>query len=103
MTDADCVGITGAIDWKMNREWLFALAQSGSPLFVSCKPGILSEDEEKELQKAFEIASKQSDELIPLDWMETTTPSRYLINGKEVTFNWHTEIGNEIFNPRIFK
>lgn len=103
MSDADCVGITGAIDWKQNREWLFALAQSGSPLFVSCKPNVLNEEEEKELMKAFEIASYQSDEEIPLDWMETTTPSRYLINGKEVTFNWHTEIGNEIFNPRIFK
>jgi alpha-galactosidase len=70
----------------LNREWLFALAQSGSPLFVSCKPGILSEEEEKELQKAFEIASLQKDEFIPLDWMETTTPSRYLLNGEEISF-----------------
>ena len=102
MTDADCVGITGAIDWSLNREWLYALCQSGSPLFVSCKPGILNEDEEKELKRAFEIASEQKDEFIPLDWMETTTPSRYLINGKEVTFNWYSQIGNEAFNPRIF-
>ena len=103
MTDADCVGITGAIDWSLNREWLYALAQSGSPLFVSCKPGVLSDDEEKELQRAFEIASEQKDEFIPLDWMETTTPSHYLINGKEVTFNWYKSTGNEIFNPRLFK
>jgi len=103
MTDADCVGITGAIDWKLNRQWLLALAQSGSPLFVSCKPGILNEEEEAELQEAFEIASRQADEFIPLDWMETTTPSRYLINGKEVSFNWYKETGNEIFNPRLFK
>ena len=102
MTDADCVGITGAIDWSLNREWLYALCQSGSPLFVSCKPGILNEDEEKELKRAFEIASEQKDEFIPLDWMETTTPSRYLINGKKVTFNWYSQIGNEAFNPRIF-
>ena len=103
MSDADCVGITGAIDWKLNREWLFALAQSGSPLFVSCKPGVLNEDEERELQKAFEIASEQKDELVPLDWMETTTPSEYLINGERVTFNWYKITGNEAFNPRLFK
>ena len=103
MTDADCVGITGAIDWKLNREWLYALAQSGSPLFVSCKPGILSREEEKELQTAFEIASKQADEFIPLDWMETTTPTHYLINGVETSFNWYKVTGNESFNPRLFK
>lgn len=102
MSDADCVGITGSIDWELNRQWLFALAQSGSPLFVSCKPNILNENEEEELREAFEIASRQSDEMIPLDWMETTTPSNYLINGKEVTFNWFSQAGNEIFNPKLF-
>ncbi|MBO5312497.1 MAG: alpha-galactosidase [Clostridia bacterium] len=103
MADADCVGITGAIPWSLNREWLFALAQSGSPLFVSCKPGILSESEERELMKSFEIASYQSDEMIPLDWMETTTPSLYLINGKEEKFQWFPDTGCESFSPRIFK
>ncbi|MBO5287627.1 MAG: alpha-galactosidase [Clostridia bacterium] len=103
MSDADCVGITGAIDWSLNREWLLALAQSGSPLFVSCKPNVLNESEERELKEAFRIASFQKDELVPLDWMETTTPSRYLINGKETTFNWYTSEGNLIFNPRLYK
>ena len=97
MTDADCVGITGAISWAQNREWLMALAQSGSPLFVSCKPGALKEAELAELKVAYEIASRQADELIPLDWMETTTPSVYLLNGEIVTFNWYTKRGNEIF------
>ncbi|MBO5213040.1 MAG: alpha-galactosidase [Clostridia bacterium] len=97
MSDADCVGITGAISWEQNREWLMALAQSGSPLFVSCKPGVLSEAELIELKRAYEIASKQADDLVPVDWMETTTPDTYLLNGKAVKFKWYTKRGNEIF------
>ena len=103
MCDADCVGITGAIDWAQNKEWLLALSNSGSPLFVSCKPGVLNEKELDELREAYRVASYQADEFIPLDWMETTTPSRYLINGQEVIFNWYKETGNEQFNPRLFK
>ena len=97
MSDADCVGITGAIPWERNREWLFALARSGSPLFVSCKPGILNEEELCELREAYRVASLQSDELIPLDWMETTTPETYLLNGEVVSFKWHSKRGNQAF------
>lgn len=97
MADADCVGITGAISWEQNREWLTALSRSGSPLFVSCKPGVLNENELNELREAYRVASYQADEFIPLDWMETTTPEKYLLNGKEITFNWYTKRGNESF------
>ena len=97
MSDADCVGITGLIPWEQNKEWLFALSRSGSPLFVSCKHGVLNESELGELREAYEIASKQSDEFIPVDWMETTTPDTFLLNGEIVKFNWYTKRGNEIF------
>ncbi len=101
MSDADCVGITGAISWEQNKEWLFALSRSGSPLFVSCKPGVLNEQELAELREAYRVASYQADELIPLDWMETTTPERYLLNGEEISFNWYTKRGNESFADTI--
>ncbi|MBQ8545427.1 MAG: alpha-galactosidase [Clostridia bacterium] len=101
MSDADCVGITGAISWEQNKEWLFALSRSGSPLFVSCKPGVLNEKELEELREAYRVASYQADEFIPLDWMETTNPERYLLNGEEVTFNWYTKRGNESFADTI--
>jgi len=97
MADADCVGITGAIDWSLNREWLTALSRSGSPLFVSCKPGILNDNELEELKEAYRVASYQADELVPVDWMETTTPDTYLLNGEVVKFNWYAKKGNQIF------
>ncbi len=86
--DADCVGITGHIDWKQNSQWLKILSRSGSCLFVSCKPGILNDKESADLKEAFEYGSFQSDELIPLDWMETRTPSEYLLNGERISFEW---------------
>lgn len=101
MCDADCVGITGAIDWAQNKEWLFALSRSGSPLFVSCKPGVLNDSEMAELEQAYKVAALQADEFYPLDWMETTTPERYMLNGKEITFNWYTKQGNTWFADTI--
>ena len=86
--DADCVGIMGLIDWKYNRQWLDLLSKSGSPLFVSCKPGVPSESEQEDLRRAYAKGALQADELIPLDWMETPYPARYLINGEEVRYDW---------------
>ena len=97
--DADCVGITGAIPWELNRQWLKILSRSGSALFVSCKPGILNEKELEELREAFRVASVQRDELIPLDWMETVCPQHYLLNGEEISFVWDKEEGNLIARP----
>ena len=97
--DADCVGITEAIDWTMNREWLRALAVSGTPLFVSCKPGVPDETALDDLRKAFARASLQADTLEPVDWMETTCPALWRLNGEIVSFNWYENMGAEGFRP----
>lgn len=86
--DADCVGITGKIDWSYNRQWLTLLSRSGSCLFVSCQPDVLNGEQLTELREGFLCGSRQTDELIPLDWMENLTPSRYLLNGRETVFHW---------------
>lgn len=99
MADADCVGITGAIDWKMNRQWLDVLARSGSPLFVSCKPGVLNAEEYEELKAAWAVNSIQANECRPLDWMETTCPELWLIDGEEVRYNWYEDAGVASFHP----
>ena len=52
-------------------------------------------EEMAELTEAYRVASFQNDDFYPLDWMETTTPERYMLNGKEITFNWYTARGNE--------
>ncbi len=87
--DADCVGVMGIIPWKLNSEWLRALSVSGTPLFVSYDPK-LPEDKQaySDVSIAFSRSAKQEDDFYPIDWMETTCPEKWMLNGEEVHFEW---------------
>ena len=94
--DADCVGITGAVDWQYNRQWSDLLARSGTAYFASVKPGVLDENESAELREHFANASRQRDfTAIPGDWIATTSPENWCINGNEVHYKWYPEKGAE--------
>lgn len=89
MIDADCVGILEHnIPWELNRQWLDLLARSGSPLFVSCQKGILSEKQENEVKKAFSISSVQKNKAIPQDWEYNTIPQKWIIDGELTEYDW---------------
>jgi alpha-galactosidase len=94
--DADCVGITRQVPWEMNRQWLKLLAGSGTPLFVSVDPDIVTKEQEAEIREAFALASQPLPPAEPLDWMETTCPSRWLLNGREASFAWNRESVDEL-------
>jgi alpha-galactosidase len=91
--DADCLGITEKIPWKYNRMWGELLGNSGTPLFVSAKPGVLTEFEEKELADFLASASKQERIAEPLDWEETTLPEHWKIGDCIVEFDWFEDEG----------
>jgi alpha-galactosidase len=91
--DADCLGITENIPWKFNRMWGDLLANSGTPLFVSAKPGVLTEFEEKELADFMALASKQEHIAEPLDWEETTLPEDWKIGDCLAEFDWFEDEG----------
>lgn len=97
--DADCVGIMGPVPWPLNRQWLHILSRSGSPLFVSARPSLIEGDLCNDLQNAFAANSLQNDTLIPLDWMETVCPSRWLLNGEEIRYCWYTQEDTPGFRP----
>jgi alpha-galactosidase len=86
--DADCIGITKDVPWELNKQWLDLLAGSGTPLFVSVDPAIVTEEQEAALRAAFDLASQELPPGEPHDWMETTCPSRWLLNGEETAFEW---------------
>lgn len=96
-SDADCVGFMGIMDHKYNKQWLKAVACSGTPLFVSPNPDVLTAEERKDIEEAYRINSVQSDTLIPLDWMENAAPEHWLLNGKHVKFDWYPEDGVDFF------
>ena len=95
--DADCVGIKGLFPWENNRQWLDLLARSASPLFVSCDPAVVTEEQKQDLTAAYALWNECMDKgdayaLRPVDWMETTTPRLYAWkdeNGEHrVEYSW---------------
>ena len=89
MVDADCVGVLeDNIDWKLNRQWLDLLARSGSPLFVSLQPEMLTEEMKQDLKEAFRCNSKQQDIAEPLDWQYNNQPQRWDINGEVTEYDF---------------
>ena len=89
IADADCVGITDSIPFSLNQKWLYALSVSGSPMFVSISPKTENKDIMEEVYRALSRNSSQNDTFIPLDWMETKTPTRWLLNGEEIRIDWN--------------
>lgn len=98
--DADCVGITGKIDWKLNGEWLRLLASSGTPLFVSAEPSKITPAIKDDLRQAFARASLQADVCEPQGLLDNATPSHYLINGKEEYFDFFQGTGVISYNRK---
>ena len=91
--DADCVGLTKAVPWDLNRQWLDVLARSGTPLFVSAAPEAVGPEQKQALMDAFATASVQQPLAEPLDWLDTTCPREWAIGGETVTYAWSEGIG----------
>jgi alpha-galactosidase len=75
--DADLVGITEAVPWEFNRQWLELLARSGTTTMIS--PGLPAHGKEQQtaIREAFRIAAAGGVGAKPLDWMETSAPERW--------------------------
>ncbi len=89
--DADCVGLTEAVPWDMNRQWLDLLAASGTPLFVSADPKAVGPEQRAALSDAFARAAVPQPAAEPLDWMDTTCPGRWRFGNDVQDFSWRTE------------
>jgi alpha-galactosidase len=95
-TDADCVPLTPAIPWAMTKQWLQAVAGSGTVLLVSPDPRAIGNDQRDALRQAFErIVHKPQSE--PLDWIESRTPSEWRASGSSETTNWILDEGESPF------
>jgi alpha-galactosidase len=86
--DADCVGLTNAIPWELNRQWLDLLARSGTPLFVSAAPDAVGGTQKRALRRAFAQAAQEQPVGVPRDWLDTTCPTRWILESKPVVFDW---------------
>lgn len=91
--DADCVGINGEIEWKYNRQWAELLAKSGTSLFLSVKPGILTEDEERDVKELYRLAAITHTPAEPLDWQNTNCPSKWKMEDGIRDYEWYEKSG----------
>ncbi len=88
--DADCVGITGKVPWFYNRQWADVIAESGTPLFVSAKPGVLDDEQNEQLHQIILKASAQDHHKIPLDWEYNDTPESWGEDGSDIIhYTWY--------------
>jgi alpha-galactosidase len=88
VADADCVGVTNAIPWALNRQWLDLVARSGTMLFVSAAPDAIGAPQRRDLTAALALASMPQPLGEPLDWQRTVTPSRWRLAHRERTYDW---------------
>jgi alpha-galactosidase len=88
VADADCVGVTTAVPWSFNRQWLDLLARSGTMLFVSLAPDALGADQRRDLREALALAASPQPLGEPLDWQHTVYPTRWRLMDRERTYDW---------------
>lgn len=103
MVDADCYCHTGRVPWKLNREWLRLLSDSGTTLFVSVDPDRVSEEEFLEMRRALIKNATEDVKTYSLDWMDNATPERFMVNGEIKYYEWYAEEGTHQFIPPTYK
>jgi len=88
VADADCVGLTNAVPWPLNRQWLDLLGRSGTPLFVSASPEVISLEHRSALRDAYHRAAHPQPIAEPLDWLDTTCPTAWRFGDDIVRYRW---------------
>ncbi len=86
--DGDCVGLSKAISWENNKQWMQLLAESGTPLFISAPAEVTGPAQKAFIKQCFAIAAKQLPVGEPLDWLNNQFPTKWKLNGKIVNFDW---------------
>jgi len=86
--DPDCVGVTTAVPWALNRQWLDLVARSGTVLFTSLASDALGTEQRRDLRAALALAARPQPLGEPQDWQETIWPSRWRLLNEPRTYDW---------------
>ena len=86
--DADCVAITNKASWPHTLLWMDLVAESGTPFFVSADPKAMNEDKQAAIAEAYRVFDR-AEEIEPLDWQDTGTPSVWRIHSETRDFDWN--------------
>ncbi len=88
--EAGPVPLQGQLSWEISEQWLRLLAGSGTPCLVAPGPAPLSATQQRAIHTAFSQASRQIPLAEPLDWLATTSPSRWKMDNAPLTFDWYS-------------
>ncbi|WP_130838135.1 alpha-galactosidase [Lachnoclostridium sp. Marseille-P6806] len=103
MVDADCVGITEQVPWRFNRQFADVIARSGTALFLSAKPGVLSPEEKKELSEIIAMAAEGKRRAYPFDWILNDCPELWQDgNNRRIHYDWYEETGTNFDSGKRF-
>ncbi len=86
--DGDCVGLTTAIPWEKNKQWMQLLAQSSAPLFISAQAEAVGDEQKNFIRQCFTDASQDQPVGEPLDWLDNPLPSKWKFGNDVVEFKW---------------
>lgn len=89
LCDADCIGITSYIPWHENKKWLDLLANSGTPLFISCDPKILKQEQIEDIKAAIHQAVAATDLIVQPQDIENIYPEKWIFGQKEKNYSWY--------------
>ena len=96
--DADLVGITDAIPWSLNEQWLDALARSGAVTMVSPGPPARGPEQRQAVRAAFQVAAAGGLGARPGDWIESSTPQQWQAkDGATKHYDWTGDQGASPF------
>jgi len=97
IVDPDLVGITDAVPWEFNRQWLDVLARSGTATIVSAGPPARGPEQRAALREAFELAAAGGSRARPADWLQTSSPEHWQWKGGERRYRWSGAEGASAF------
>ncbi len=98
--DADAVGITDAVPWEFNRQWLDVLARSGTATIVSAGLPARGAEQRAALREAFAMAAAGDARARPLDWLDTSAPEQWsaaTAHAQEQRYHWSGNSGASPF------
>lgn len=98
--DPDCAAHTERTPWELDRQFLDLVARSGSALFVSVDPRQVNPEQKAAFRTAMQLALSGGAPggCEPLDWLDNTTPERWLMGNERVTYHWTEPMGVRPFH-----
>ena len=86
--DPDCVGITRAVPWELNRQWLDVVARTRTALFVSPEEGLVAAEQRAALKEAFALVTSNGAGAEPADFFHETTPAVWNMVAGRKQYQW---------------